>query len=457
MTTTRAPPARLPRLFHTTHVSVIAGETVRREINVDERGRVSEIVYADSMDAYLAEEHYQQMFASARRSLTSIPGPSSARTLPQVAFHQRRELATDLDINYMTPPPSPPLPVLFRSREGSTVNSGDTISIQSGSTARTSGSRFSTATSVPDSTPLRTYAIPDLLDMAKSAAHANDEIQGTTKKQLNSILSALRLPMSSDRKQQAHNLFHCMMKTNETDLAALRKQHENVDDLHYGSEWELDGITPLETRVGDNPRALWMPMLTSHPQIHIILTYPPAEWPKWRDRSPTMVHLGEAGIWKLFGTKLLSFIHLHNHCHPTETRADPRPAEGVPSWPDDPLEFCKEIEEHASRMIKCRISEGSPYLMVCSGRYSHAWFEKCHKSGNGIFREGLGYEYEIVTVYMAVSQTPGRNLEIKVLRPVDRKKTATVAAVMINSPGFTAHHVDVHNDCVGKALRMVGS
>jgi hypothetical protein len=168
-----------------------------------------------------------------------------------------------------------------------------------------------------------------------------------------------------------------------------------------------------------------------------------------------MNKLTGAGIWDIFKQGNLSFLHLHNHKHTTETRPMERPVGGVPRWPDDPLEFCTELERQATQMVTRRMQEGSAYLMTCLGKYSHYWFEKCHNGGAGIFRVSLGYDYDLETIYIPVTDQPARHLEYKLFRPRNSAKRGTIAAVLVNAPAFTAHDIDAYNDCIGKALRLV--
>lgn len=170
-----------------------------------------------------------------------------------------------------------------------------------------------------------------------------------------------------------------------------------------------------------------------------------------------MTRLGDSGIWKLFESNVISFLHLHNHKHPTEAGYSERleSSDETPRWPGDPPELCQELELQATTVIRNRMKSERGYLMLCLGVYGQKWLQAHHEART--FERALGYTYTWHTVYVPVSQSPNRNLEIKVFRPNDPCKKATVACIAINSPAFTEYNIDDKNDCLGKALRLVRS
>lgn len=264
--------------------------------------------------------------------------------------------------------------------------------------------------------------------------------QCSTFKSLQSILRSLHEGREADRKG-ARKFFTSTMERNISQIKVLEERHASPGEFGYGSSWVQGKFTPLESN------------------IMILLTYPPEEWPDWDDPSPTMNRLGEAGIWKIVKSGLVSFLHLHNHSHPTRTRPNQEHLIAIPEancWPGDPPELVEELEKHVTDMVCARIQYGTSlpgFLLLPTGVYGRRWFDKHHK--NGRFRNAIGYDYTLEKVTFPVCDSPRRELELLIFQPEDRTIEAKVAALLVNSPAFVAHHINDYNDCMGKALRLV--
>lgn len=276
-----------PGGIHMTTVSVIGGQTVRYEMEIDPSGRFSDSHQADSTEVFNAFRRFQEGFYApataplastldAAVQLPSISAPrSNANPRPEAPAASRNPRAVVVDIERAQvvtasrerrtytfgPPPSPPStspPPLLRSvvsqpSESNTITSGETLSISHGSRPTNSRSAINAAT-IPSTVPAppgsRAYArLMGILNTAKAAQRSADALQGSTIEQFKDILMKLYTHMTRERKLQARELFDQQMANNAEQLRNLRENHGQVRDMEYGSAWELDGIQPLETRV----------------------------------------------------------------------------------------------------------------------------------------------------------------------------------------------------------------
>jgi hypothetical protein len=270
-----------------TTVTVIGGQTVRSELEVDPLGRFSQTHQADSVEAFNSFRRFQDGFyalapaspAANSNELVQIPSISASRPTtnvrrePPAATRDARSVVVDIERARIvtasrerriytsalppSPPSSPPPPlsrsVVSQPSECNTITSGDTLSI-SRESHFTSASSATNPAAIPAAVPTAprsgTYTrFMEILQTAKAAERSTDALQGSSVEQLKKILMSLRTKMTQERKLEARKLFDQQMAINVDQLKNLREIHKRVRGMEYGSAWELDGIQPLETRV----------------------------------------------------------------------------------------------------------------------------------------------------------------------------------------------------------------
>jgi hypothetical protein len=257
-----------------------------------------------------------------------------------------------------------------------------------------------------------------------------------TLQHLRNILDNLdRLPSTAERAL-SEETFNAMMVANLVALGDL-EDVERGHSYQHGSEWALNGLNPLDA------------------STLIVMTYPPKQWPNWVDASPTMKRMAEAGIWPIVNSGKVQFMHIHNHMHPSETRAHERDevldvVRG--RWPGDSPALVEEIEGQSTDILCARMSRKTPLVLVLMGHYAASWFDTSHN--NGRFALSLGYQYVLRTVSFPLTDPPQRFFEIKIVVPKD-KSIPTIAVMILNSGAFPVHEIDNTNDCLGKAMRVV--